>query len=97
MSKRKSLPSLTPRARDIVTFVVNTVALGAHDDEGDVGAIATAIGMMPARLQTTLRKLEEQGWLTVKQDFVYPTVDALRWQNPELDERAARKLLRSLK
>jgi hypothetical protein len=97
VAKRKPLPTLTPRAREIVTLVVNTLALGTHDDEGEVGAIAKTLGTTPKRLQSMLRKLEEQGWLTARNDFVYPTVAALQWQNPDLDERAAKKLLRSLK
>ena len=59
--------------------------------------MARQLGTTPARLQAILRKLEEQGWLTVKSDFVYPTVEALQWQNPDLDEREARQVLRSLK
>ena len=97
MSKRKSLPPLTPRAVQIVNLVVNSVALGTHDNDAEIGAIARQLGMTPKRLETILHKLGDQGWLTVKNDFVYPTVAALRWQNPELSENAAAKLLRSLK
>src|SRR4051812_47768950 len=95
--KTKSLPPLTPRAKEIVTFVVNTVALATHDDEAEIGVVARTIGMAPKRLRTMLAKLQDQGWLTIKNDFVYPTVEALRWQYPELDERAGKKLLRALK
>jgi DNA-binding IclR family transcriptional regulator len=97
MPKRKRLPALTPRARQVVNLVVNSVALGSHDNDAEVGALATQLETSPARLQTILHKLEEQGWLTVKSDFVYPTIEALRWQNPNLEEREARKMLRSLK
>ncbi len=97
MAKRKSLPPLTPRAVQIVNLVVNSVALGTHDNDAQIGAIAKQLGMAPQRLQTILHKLDEQGWLTVKNDFVYPTVAALRWQNPGLSEKTAGKILRSLK
>jgi len=97
MAKRKSLPPLTPRAVEIVNLVINSVALGTHDNDAEIGAIAKQIGMTPKRLETLLHKLEEQGWLTVKNDFVYPTVAALRWQNPDLSEKAAAKIIRSLK
>jgi hypothetical protein len=97
MAKRKPLPPLTPRAREIVTYVVNAVALGAHDDDAEVGAIAEALKTTPARLAAIARKLEEQGWLTVKHDFLYPTVEALRWQNPELSETEAKKVLKKLR
>ena len=97
MPKRKSLPPLTPRAVEIVNLVVNSVALGTHDNDAEIGAIAKQLGMAPKRLQTMLHNLQEQGWLTVKNDFVYPTPAAIRWQNPDLSEKAAGKILRSLK
>ena len=97
MPKRKKLPALTPRARQIINLVVNSVALGSHDNDAEIGAMAEQIEMTPTRLETVLNRLQEQGWLTVKRDFVYPTVDALRWQNPKMSEAEARKLLRSLR
>jgi hypothetical protein len=99
MAKRrtKALPPLTPRAREIVTSVINSVALGTHDDEAEVGQLAKQLGTTAGRLETIVRKLEEQGWLTLKGNFVYPTVAALRWQNPQLDEGEAAKVLRQLK
>jgi len=96
MPKRKQLPALTPRAREVVNLVVNTVELGSHDYDAEVGALAKLLDTTPARLLTILRKLEEQGWLTVESDFVYPTVEALQWQNPHLRDHEARKVLRSL-
>jgi len=97
MPKRKSLPPLTPRAREIVNLVVNAVALRTHDNDAEVGAMAKQLGMSPKRLQTMLHKLEEQGWLTVKNDFAYSTVTARQWQNPELSDREAAKIIRALK
>ena len=97
MATRKSLPALTPRARQVVNLVINAVALGTHDNDAEVGVMAKQLGMTPGRLQTVLSKLEEQGWLTVRNGFVYPTAAALQWQNPELTDRAAAKVLRSLR
>jgi DNA-binding IclR family transcriptional regulator len=97
MPKRKRLPPLTSRAREVINLVVNAVALGSHDNDAEIGAMAEQLGMAPARLQTLINKLQEQGWLTVKSGFVYPTVEALRWQNPEMSEGEARKVLRSLR
>ena|SRR5438270_871338 len=97
MSKRKPLPPLTPRAVQIVNLIVNSVALGTHDNDAEVGAIAKQLGTPPKRLETMLHKLEGQGWVTLTNDFVYPTVAALRWQNPDLSEKAAAKIIRSLK
>jgi DNA-binding IclR family transcriptional regulator len=98
MPKRKAaLPPLTPRAREVVNYVVNAVALGTHDNDAEVGAMAKKLGTTPGRLATILRKLEEQGYLTVKNDFVYPTVAALRWQNPELSEQEAKRIINRLR
>ena len=99
MAKRRSkpLPPLTPRAKEIVTLVINSVALGMHDDDAEIGRLAKLIGMTEGRLTTLLGKLESQGWLKLKKGFVYPTLAALRWQNPELTERQAARVLRGLK
>jgi len=94
--KTRAPPPLTPRAQEVVNLVVNSVALGTHDNDAEVGAIAAQIGMSPARLTTMLRKLADQGYITIKSDFVYPTIAALRRQNPALSERQARRVLRSL-
>ena len=98
MAKRKrSLPPLTPRAREVVTYIVNAVALGTHDNDAEIGAMAKKLGATAGRLQPIVHKLAEQGWLTVKNDFVYPTVAALQWQNPSLSESEAKAVLRKLR
>jgi DNA-binding MarR family transcriptional regulator len=97
MAKRKSLPALTPRAKQVVNLIINAVALGTHDNDAEVGTMAKQLGMTPGRLQSVVRKLEEQGWLTIRNDFVYPTAAAFRWQNPELTDRDAAKVLRGLR
>lgn len=96
MAKRKPI-HLTPRAREVLQLVVNSVALGTHDDEAETGAIAKTIGTTPGRLAAIVHKLVEHGLATVKRDFVYPTVAGLRWQNPKLSEREAQAVLRKLK
>ena len=95
--KHRELPALTPRTKEIVNHVINTVALGTHDNEGEIGAIAERLEMSPARLQTQIGKLVEQGYLTLQRGFVYPTVAALQWQNPELSEPEARQVLRKVR
>ena len=97
MTKRKKFPALTPRARQVVNFVVNSVALGTHDNDGEIGAVAKGIEMSPVRLRTVAETLQEQGWLTIRDDFLYPTVEALRWQEPELSEADAKRVLRKLR
>ena len=55
------------------------------------------LGTKPSALQRMVAKLQEQGWLNAKNDFVYPTPAALRWQNPDMSESAAAKLVRALR
>ena len=95
MAKTKALPPLTPRAREVLTHVINAVALGTHDNEGEIGRVAERLGTTPGRLATTLRRLE--GWITVENGFVYPTPAALRWQNAALSDKDAKALLRQVK
>jgi len=97
MPRSKELPALTPRGVQVVNLVVNAVALGTHDNAAEIGAIAKQLQTTPARLQTLLRKLEEQGWITLKNDFVYPTADAIHWQNPDLSKAQTAKIVQALK
>jgi hypothetical protein len=97
MAKPKSLPPLTPRPRQILDLVLNAVALGNHDNDGEVGAIARQLGMTEKRLETMLEKMEEQGYIAVKNEFVYPTLAAILHQNPTMVEKEAKTILRRLK
>jgi hypothetical protein len=88
------LRPLTPRAREVVTLVINSAALGSFETDGQLGAVADKIGMTRGRLQALLRRLD--GWLAVKNGYLVPTVAALRWQNPAMVEREAAALHRRL-
>jgi DNA-binding IclR family transcriptional regulator len=95
-----ALPSLTTRSQQIMSLVLNAVAFGTHADIGNVDSLAQKLGTTPGRLRPTLRKLVDQGYLTIEgkvAENVYPTVAALRWQNPKLSEREATAILRGLK
>jgi|SRR6187431_2507540 len=96
MARTRTPPRLTPRAKQVVNLVVNSVAFGTHDDDAEVGAIAKELGTTPGRLEAILRKLTDQGYVTVKSDFVYPTVAALKAQQPSISDREARSILRRL-
>ena len=98
MAKRTAKPiHLTPRAKQVLNFVINAVALGTHDDDGEVGSVAEGIGTTPRGLQPVLRKLVDFGFVEIRRDFVYPTLAALRWQNPAMTEREAKAILRKLR
>jgi hypothetical protein len=92
-------PALTPRGREIVSFMLNTIAFQTHDDDGELETMAGKLGTTAAHLRPMLRKLEAQGWLSVEGtsiEFVYPTIQALRWQNPALSDKAAEAIVRKL-
>ena len=62
--------------------------------------MAEKLSTVPARLRSILRKLVDQGYLTVERrvaENVYPTLATLRWQNPKFSEREAKAILRGLK
>jgi hypothetical protein len=98
VAKRKrakpKLPPLTPRGREIVTLVINSVAFGRHADEAQLGAVADQIGTTRGRLNSMLRRLE--GWLTVERGLLVPTVAALLWQDSRMTEPEAAAVRRKL-
>jgi hypothetical protein len=61
MAKPKLSENLTPRAREVLQLVVNSVALGTHDDDAEVGALAKTIGTTPGRLQSVLHYMTCDG------------------------------------
>jgi hypothetical protein len=97
MARTKTPPPLTPRAKQVVNLVVNSVALGTHGDDAEIGVLAKELDTTPGRLEAILRKLTDQGYVTVRNSFVYPTVAALKGQKPSITERESKAILRSLK
>ncbi len=96
----RKLQDLTPRGQQIMSLLLNAVAFGTHADVGNVDTLADKLSTTPGRLRPTLRRLVDQGYLTVEGEIgetVYPTVAALRWQNPKFSEREAKAILRRLK
>jgi hypothetical protein len=99
MLRRKQLPRLSDRGRELISFVLYSAAMGTHGDEAELEALAQRFKTTPGRLRTTLRRLEAQGWLTVEgrsAEFVYPTVGAIRAMNPNIEQVEAEKTLRKL-
>src|SRR4051812_30399581 len=94
------LSTLTPRGQQIMSVLLNAVAFGTHTDMGNVDSLAETLDTTPGRLRPMLRKLVDQGFLTVEgkvAENIYPTVAALRRQNPKLSEREAKAIVRRLK
>jgi len=99
MPKREALPRLTKRGRELVSYVLNTVAFGTHGDDAELETMAKNLGTTAGRLRPMLRKLAAQGWLTIEgrsAEFIYPTVAAIQTMNPNIDKAAAEKALRKL-
>lgn len=83
-----------------MSLLLNAIAFGTFDDAGDVESLAAKLGTTPGHLRPMLRKLTEQGYVTVEgktTEYVYPTVAALRWQNPKLSEKEANAILKRLR
>ena len=99
-TERKSrLPSLTPTERQIMTFVLNAVALGTFKNTCSVEGIADGLGKSPTRLENMLRKLEEKGYVTLKGKtlpWAYPTPQALQAQDESLGPKEAEAIMAKL-
>jgi hypothetical protein len=90
--------ALTPRGRELIAYVLNAAALGAHSERCDLETMAADVGLTPARLRTTLGKLSEAGYVTVEgiAEYVYPTVKAIKRVNPSFGAGEAEAFVRRL-
>jgi DNA-binding MarR family transcriptional regulator len=102
MAKKKpklKFETLTGRAQDIVMRLTNSIAL--HDEDCcSVDDLAQEFQTTPGRLETTLKRLEDAGLITIAGDvtqLVVPTVKLLRHQDGHLSEAQATKLIRQYK
>src|SRR5262245_56796987 len=106
MSKRKpsriskprnapSLPPLTDVQRQVMSYILTSIAFKNFDNVSSVDAIAEYFHRSPARFMSTLRKLAEKGYLRIEGDsypWIIPTVAALRQQDPRLSEPEAKAI-----
>jgi hypothetical protein len=87
---------LSGLAREVFTHVLNSIAFGNYGDCCAVDGIAEQYAKTPGRLQPAIRKLVEQGYVTLEGDvfpIIYPTVAALRHQDPKLSKADAETIL----
>lgn len=99
MAKRRQLPQLTDRGRQIVSYVMNSVAFKTHGNDAELESMAKALGTTSGRLRPMLRRLEAAGWLTVEEHsltLVYPTVAAIQAQG-HYSAKEAEAIIRRLK
>ena len=94
-----SLPAATGVARQVLVHLLNSVAFGKYGDCGAIEDIAEQLGKKPASIRRAVNSLREQGYVTTSGEIVetvYPTVAALRHQDPSLSELAAQKILKRI-
>lgn len=90
------LAPLTGMARDLYLQVLNKIAFQDYEECCLIDALAEKFGKTPGRLQPAIRKLVDLGYVTVEGDvypIIYPTIEALRQQDPRLSENDARRIL----
>ena len=83
-----------------MSLVLNAVAFQTHAGVGNVDSLAEKLSTTPGRLRHMVRKLVDQGYLTIEgkvAENVCPTVAVLRWQDPKLSEREAKRIVAKLK
>ena len=90
------LPVLSGIAKELFTRVLNSIAFEQYGNCCAVEDLAEKLGKPSGRLQPAIRKLIEQGYVTVEGDIypvVYPTAAALRHQKPKLSVNEAEQIL----
>jgi DNA-binding MarR family transcriptional regulator len=99
MAKKKkpklTFETLKGRSQDIVTRVMNSIAL-QDQDCCTVDDFAEEFKTTSGRLKTTLERLEEAGLIKVtgeEAQLVVPTAKLLRHQDKKLSEAQAAKLI----
>jgi DNA-binding transcriptional regulator YhcF (GntR family) len=102
MAKKKpklKFETLSGRAQDIVMRLTNSIAFH-NGDCCSVDDFAEEFKTTPGRLNTTLKRLEEAGLITITGEasqLVVPTKKLLRHQDRHLSEDQAAKLIRQYK
>lgn len=95
-AQSKRLPPLSGLARELFTRVLNSIAFENYGDCCAVDDLAAQLGKTSGRLQPAVRKLIEAGYITVEGEVfpvIYPSVAALRQQDPKLSVAQAEAIL----
>lgn len=90
------LTPLTGLARDLYLQVLNRIAFQDYQECCLVDTLAEKLRKTPGRLQPAIRKLVDLGYVTLEGEtypVIYPTIEALRHQDPRLSADDARKIL----
>src|SRR4051812_7969163 len=102
--KRRSRPvplgALGPRASQIVSHVLNSVAFKNYAECCSLDDLAAQYNTTEGQLRTSLKKAIDTGLLVVEGKIyptVYPTTKLLRQQDHTLSEQQAAKLVRRIR
>ena len=98
--KPRALPPLTGVAQQVLAHLLNSIVLGNYPDAGSVEQIAEELGKSAAGIRRAVNTLVDKGYASVQGqtvETVYPTIAALRQQDPSLSEPAAKKILTRIK
>lgn len=97
---QKKLGPLTGIAKELFTHALNSIAFEQYRDCCAVDDLAVKFGKTPGRLKPAIRKLVEQGYVTVEGKtfpILYPTIAALRHQDPKLSKAEAERILATVR
>jgi DNA-binding IclR family transcriptional regulator len=86
-------------AQQVLVYLLNSVAFGKYADCCSIEDIAEQLGKKPASIRRAVTALRENGYVTVTGEvleLVYPTIAALRQQDPSLSESEAKRILKRI-
>jgi DNA-binding IclR family transcriptional regulator len=99
-SSASSLPRLTGLAQQVLIHLLNGIALDQYPDCCSIEEIAAALRKTPGGIRRAVNSLVDKGYASIEGEIlemVYPTVAALRQQDPSLTESAAKGILARIK
>jgi hypothetical protein len=99
-AKPRELPPLTGVQKQVMAHVMNSIALQDYEGCCSVERVAEQFQREANRFMPTLRKLAAKGYLSIEgttYPVIYPTIDALRKQDPRLSDREAQKILKRVR
>jgi len=98
--KAGALPPLGGVAQQVMAHLLNSIVLGHYPDAGSLEQIADELGKSAGGVRRAVNTLVDKGYVSIAGktvETIYPTIAALRQQDPTLSEPAARKILARIK
>jgi hypothetical protein len=98
-SSSQDLPDLSRLEQQVLSHLLTAIELGNYDETAPSDDLAKAFGRNPKPFKRVINQLVRKGYATVSGgmlEMVYPTVAALRNQNPDLSPSHAERVLKKL-